>query len=240
MHVRNLGLSWPFMPLLIIYLSYTSVESHALWLYKNFVLMRYCKRQLWMEQQGMVDAYITFIFSPQVHAPLPHATSHIKHKFRYIIIKNFQDGNRIALNQKQCSSEYRALCDNTGHMPIKPALLKYQNFMWNAVITKMNQLFWTFSEPLLCLYASESPKVIETLAFAIFRRQTYKTSGGSSYSLLNFLALPLCIPGMTTDWFMLIKHPRDLWMYHPSVNVVMDNEKHDWLPTSSNFCTAYQ
>lgn len=89
-HVGEHGLSRLPVPLPILPWLGVSLNSYALWFCKNLGLMGYYKRQIWREQQGMVAAYITLTFSPRVHAPLSHATSHRKHKFKYIIIKNFR------------------------------------------------------------------------------------------------------------------------------------------------------
>lgn len=213
--------TWPFMAVYApayytLTLFYLRV-SYALWFHKNFVLMGYCKWQIWMEQQGIVGAcYHMHLLSSSAFS-IAHVTSLIKHKFKDKMIKHFKMATPLHWTKSGTllNAGLYATAQVTGFRWSQPVwrIKILREMLWSVI---WNNRFWTFSEPLLCLYASESPKVIQNLAFTIlWVRKMGRTSGtwisgGSSYFLLNFLALPICTRGMATDCFVLIKFTKDL------------------------------
>lgn len=97
--------------------------------------------------------------------------------------------------------------------------------------------FQTFSEP-LCLYTFKSPKVIEKIALTNLSLLSKKDD--QNFWNLNLRYVVLChseLLGFTnvyttrisTDCFKLITLLKDLWMYQPNANVVVNNEKYDFL-----------
>lgn len=133
----------------------------------KFVLTGYCKCQVWMKQKRMVDMYTAHISSPHARAPLSCVTSHIKYKFKDKIT-NF----RIPTLQhwvKSGSFWFRALCKLPWSWPCWSVKILCE--IWSVKFYFLSQ---TFSDSLLCLYASESPKVIENLALTIFRSEKHE------------------------------------------------------------------
>lgn len=92
-----------------------------------------------------------------MYAPLPHVTLHTKHEFKDKI-QNFR------MTTASCWTKHGALL-NAGPYVTAQVTCPWCQPFWSIKILcevlcsiKGNNIFWTFSEPLLCLYASESPK----------------------------------------------------------------------------------
>lgn len=127
------------------------------------------------------------------------------------------------MNQDWSSSECRAL-------------LKCQNFVCNVVISKMK---WPFSDLLrgltipICFRISKSDGKFccHNLQKGERWAELLETEPEEDHLIPYWTSwlCSICAPGVTTDYFIVIKFPKDLWMYQPSANVIMDNEKYDCL-----------
>lgn len=120
------------------------LDPHAWWVHWNSVLMGHGRHCDWGSRNPHAHTS-----SAHVRAPLSRQTSLTQHKLKIKLLQ-ISVCRQQSIKPNGGPSEYRALCNYTGCLPVKPALSSTQPHWWSMSLPLTDETAGTHTEKVIC------------------------------------------------------------------------------------------